>query len=273
MKYSELIRRLSKISDEPKSEARFILERCFSISPSQIPILGDRELEDSVLEQILVRREGHVPLQYIFGKWEFMGNEFCVNENCLIPRADTELLVENALDFVKKGDRVADFCTGSGCIGLSILLHSPLEKISLVDISEGAIDVAIKNARHHGLFDRCTFILSDIRKLPRNEKYDLILSNPPYIPTRDLDTLSKEVQREPRLALDGGENGLDIISFLIGDGLELLKPQGKMLIEFGYDQGEIMDTLLGKIKADGKIASYKIKQDYGGNPRLAIIEK
>ncbi|MBQ7761819.1 MAG: peptide chain release factor N(5)-glutamine methyltransferase [Clostridia bacterium] len=273
MKYSKLIEALGEISLDPVSEARAILEYCLGIKPSQIPLIKDKDLDDELLNPILNARRSNTPLQYILGKWEFMGNEFIVNENCLIPRSDTEILCEKALTLIKKDDHVADFCTGSGCIGLSLLLHSPLQHITLVDISKGALDVAEENAKKHSLEKKCTLINDDIRELPRKGQFDLVVSNPPYIPTKDIDTLSKQVQKEPRLALDGGQDGLDIIDFLITDGLDFLAPQGKMLIEFGYDQGEIMDTSLAKIKKEGKIKDYQILYDYGRNPRVAYIEK
>lgn len=273
MKYNQLIEALAKITSDPISEASSILEYCLDIKPSKIPLIKDKDLDEKVLLPILASRKTGTPLQYIIGKWEFMGNEFIVNENCLIPRPDTEILCEKALQIVKKGDNVADFCTGSGCIGLSLLLHSSLDKITLVDISKGALEVATQNAKKHGLENKCTFIQDDIRRLPKEGKYDLIVSNPPYIPTRDIDTLSKEVQSEPRLALDGGETGLDIVDFLITEGLDFLAPQGKMLIEFGYDQGKILDTSLAKIKNEGKIKDYQILYDYGKNPRCLFIQK
>ena len=273
MKYNQLIEALAEITRDEVSEARAILEYCLDIKPNQIPLIRNKDLDDCVINTIIEKRKTGTPLQYIIGKWEFMGNEFIVNENCLIPRPDTEILCEKALEIVKKEDRVADFCTGSGCIGLSLLLHSPLEYITLVDISNGALEVATKNAKKLGLQNRCTLVLSDIRELPREGQYDLIVSNPPYIPTRDIETLSKEVQAEPHLALDGGQNGLDIVDFLITDGLDFLAPQGKMLIEFGYDQGEILDTSLAKIKNEGKIKDYQILYDYGKNPRCLFIQK
>ena len=167
--------------------------------------------------------------------------------------------------------RVADLCTGSGCIGLSLLLHGATDRVMLMDISEGALSMARKNARLHGAEDRCDFVLGDIcRDLPKR-KYKMIVSNPPYIPTKDIEGLPEEVKKEPRLALDGGDDGLDLIRFLIGDGLSSLDENGVMLIEFGFDQGEIMDALLREKCDTGSIKSYEILRDYGNNPRVAVI--
>ena len=133
--------------------------------------------------------------------------------------------------------------------------------------------MARKNAIRHGLGDRCTLLLGDVTRDMPKTKFDVIASNPPYIPAADIEGLSPEVKKEPRLALDGGEDGLDIIRFLTGDGLDYLAENGVMLIEFGYDQGETMDTLLRQKCDTGSIKSYEILYDYGKNPRVAVIEK
>ena len=191
-----------------------------------------------------------------------------VSPDCLIPRPDTEILVEKALEIIKKGDSVADLCTGSGCIGISLALYKAGIDLTLVDISEGALKMAQKNAERHGVNAR--FVLGDIRTSLVGEKFDVIVSNPPYIPTKDIEGLSLEVKKEPRLALDGGEDGLDIIKFLVNDGLSLLKDGGKMLIEFGYDQEKQIDTCL---KNNKNVSSYEIFYDYGSNPRCVLIYK
>lgn len=258
-------------ADNSKEEAYLIIEYAEGISRAKILSDRDKSYTSPRILEILEKRKERIPLQYILGKWEFMGKEFFVSPDCLIPRPDTEILVEKALSELKSGQSVADLCTGSGCIGLSLLLYKSDIRLTLMDISEGALNMARKNAVQHALLDKCEFILGDIRKNMPNKKFDMIVSNPPYIPTRDIEFLSKEVKNEPLLALDGGENGLDIIEFLIGDGLCYLNTGGKMLIEFGYDQGEIIDTLLAKIKADGKIKDYRLLKDYGGNTRAVII--
>lgn len=141
----------------------------------------------------------------------------------------------------------------------------------LCDISKKALDMAKKNALANTVSKKCTFLLGDITRDLPNTKFDMIVSNPPYIPSRDIEGLSDEVKKEPMLALDGGEDGLDIIRFLIGEGLSYLNENGKMLIEFGYDQGGIMDTLLAEKQKKGKIKHYEIIKDYGGNDRVALI--
>ena len=275
MKLCEIEEELKSYGVEDfKTEASLIVQRLFGLSPASLIIERERDFKSDVLSSVLEKRKERIPLQYIFGEWDFMGKSFYVSPSCLIPRPDTEILVEKSLDLIKTGDRVADLCTGSGCIGLSVLMYAPyISHLTLMDISEDALDMAKKNATRHFIFEKVRFILGDICKDMPHEKFDVILSNPPYIPSRDIENLSDEVKKEPLLALDGGEDGLDIIRFLTCDGLCYLNENGKMLIEFGYDQGEIMDTLLDKIKKEGKISSYEIIRDYSKNSRLCVIYK
>ena len=272
MKISELEKELLSLgSQSPRDEALIIIERLFNITPAAIICQRDRDFSSPELEELLRKRREHIPLQYILGVWEFMGKEFYVSPDCLIPRPDTEILVEKALEILKNGEDVADLCTGSGCIGLSLMKYGDVGTMTLMDVSQGALSMAIKNAQRHNLESRCRFILGDITRDMPDERYDMIVSNPPYIPTKDIECLSQEVKKEPMLALDGGNDGLDIIRFLIGDGLAYLKENGKMLIEFGYDQGDIMDRLLREKCDTGSIKSYEILYDYGKNPRVAVI--
>ena len=296
MTQNELIERLTAMGvDDPVAESCIILERLFGVSYSDLLLNREKSYSSSELDSLLKKREDRVPLQYILGEWQFMGKDFYVSSDCLIPRPDTEILVEKAIEIVKKRTQggaflmqnakckmqneeneelaVADLCTGSGCIGLSLLMYTDLKSITLMDISRGALNMAIKNAKRHNLESRCAFVLGDITKEMPQKRFDLIVSNPPYIPSADVTALSEEVKKEPWLALDGGADGLDIIRFLIGDGLSYLKDDGAMLIEFGYDQGEVMDTLLREKQDTGSIKSYKIIYDYGKNPRVALIFK
>ena len=365
MNIKELERELCSYGiEDGRGEAYLIVEHLFGVSRTKILLDRDMDFASQELDEVLKKRKDRVPLQYIFGEWEFMGNNFLVSQDCLIPQPDTEILTEKAIEILKKWQgvdeinakckmqnaklttfpshecdtspytgeatphpsaeptpspqgegsydravteatgldlltrssktvrvfdapcaptiecevrnakcdaRVADLCTGSGCIGLSLLLHGATDRVMLMDISEGALSMARKNARLHGAEDRCDFVLGDIcRDLPKR-KYKMIVSNPPYIPTKDIEGLPEEVKKEPRLALDGGDDGLDLIRFLIGDGLSGLDENGVMLIEFGFDQGEIMDALLREKRDTGSIKSYEILRDYGNNPRVAVI--
>ena len=275
MKYRELALSLEKIGvDDPKTEAELILNHLFSVNRADIIFDSEREYEDKKILEILSKREKHIPIQHILGKWYFMGREFYVSPDCLIPRQDTEILVERAIKELKTGGRVADLCTGSGCIGISMLVYrEDIEYMLLCDISRDALMMAKKNSVSNMVREKCHFLLGDIASCLPNEKFDMIVSNPPYIKSQDIESLSEEVKKEPMLALDGGKDGLDIIRFLIGEGLSYLTDDGKMLIEFGYDQGDIIASLLKKKQEKGEISSYEIIKDYGGNDRCALIRK
>lgn len=273
MKYQEIVDKLNSYGIESSdTEAEIILNYSFGVNKANIIFDREREYENSKVLPILEKRREHIPLQHIIGKWYFMGREFYVSPHCLIPRPDTEVLVENAIRELKAGGSVADLCTGSGCIGISMLVYrEDISSMLLCDISKDALNMAKKNAIANTVSKKCTFLQGDITRDLPNTKFDMIVSNPPYIPTKDIKNLSDEVKKEPILALDGGEDGLDIIRFLIGEGLSYLNKNGKMLIEFGYDQGEIIDTLLAQKQNEGKIKHYEIIKDYSGNDRVALI--
>ena len=275
MKFAELVNALESIGvDSADSEAELILSHLFGASRASIVFDREKEYSDEKIMQILEKRAQRIPLQHILGKWYFMGREFYVSSDCLIPRPDTEVLVERALKELKAGGCVADLCTGSGCIGISMLVYrSDISGMLLCDISAPALEMAKKNADLNAVSNRCIFLNADITTSLPNEKYDMIVSNPPYIPSKDVLELSEEVKKEPMLALDGGEDGLDLVRFLLGKGLDYLTDDGKMLIEFGYDQGAKIDTLCAKIKQDGKISSYEIIKDYAANDRCVLICK
>ncbi|MBO5338916.1 MAG: peptide chain release factor N(5)-glutamine methyltransferase [Clostridia bacterium] len=269
MTINEIKSTLDKIGvDNSWDEAYLIVEHVYGITKAKILLEPQKSYTSPKILEILEKRRARIPLQHIFGSWFFMGKEFLVSPDCLIPRPDTEILVEKAASLIKEGDKVADLCTGSGCIGISLALYCKNIDLTLVDISSGALNMARKNVEKHNV--NAEFILGDITKDLPNKKFDIITSNPPYIPTKDIESLSKEVQKEPVIALDGGENGLDIINFLVNEGLSYLNENGKMLIEFGYDQEEGIRNLL-----DGRtdFKSYEILYDYGKNPRCAVIYK
>lgn len=269
MTLQEIIDKLISYGVEnPREEALLIIEAVSKKNRAAIMLDTQKSYTESDIFEILEKRKQRIPLQYIFGKWEFMGKEFFVSPSCLIPRPDTEILVEKALNLLKTGDHVADLCTGSGCIGISLALYKSGLNLTLMDISSDAIEMAKKNASKHSVNAR--FILGDITKDLPNEKFDLIISNPPYIPSDDIENLSPEVKNEPRLALDGGNDGLDLVKFLINDGVAYLNEGGKMIVEFGYDQEAKIRNLLDC--APG-LSSYEILYDYGKNPRAFVIYK
>lgn len=269
MKLNEIMSTLSSFGvDNFKEEAILIIEHTEKISRAKIMADPQKSYTSPLILEILDKRKQRIPLQHILGRWDFMGMELFVSHDCLIPRPDTEILVEKAISLTKQGDRVIDLCTGSGCIGISLAHYVKGIDLTLMDISSGALDMARKNATHNGINAR--FILGDITKDIPNEKFDIITANPPYIPSSDIDALSEEVKKEPILALDGGEDGLDFVRYLLASGISYLNEGGKMLIEFGYDQEAEIKSLADGYKS---FSSYEILYDYGGNPRVLVIYK
>ena len=267
MTFKEIVSALDSYGVEsPRDEALIIIEHVTGFSPSKIMLDMQKSYTDPAIFEILEQRKERFPLQYIIGKWEFMGKEFFVSPDCLIPRPDTEILVEKAVALCNDGADVCDLCTGSGCIGISVALLKNVN-LTLLDISSGALDMAKKNAQAHRV--NAEFILGDLRYAIPNKQFDIITVNPPYIPKGVIKTLSPEVKNEPILALDGGDDGLDLIRWLLEKTVDHLKPGGKMLIEFGYDQEKPIIELLN----GAGIKDYEILYDYGKNPRVLIIYK
>lgn len=210
---------------------------------------------DKFLKLIEKRKSGY-PIQYILGKQEFMGLDFYVKEGVLIPRPDTEILVEYIIDLIKSKYfknkdiiKMVDIGTGSGAIALSLAYYLKNVHVYSVDISEIALQVAAENAKRLGLESKVTFLKGDLfeplDKLGLCHSIDIIVSNPPYIPTKDISELQKEVaEYEPRLALDGGEDGLDFYRRIARECHKYLSEDGILAVEIGYDQGQAVKKLL-----------------------------
>ena len=215
-------------------------------------------------ESILSKRAEHVPLQYITGEQEFMGIPFRVNDAVLIPRQDTETLVEEALKVIRPGMKVLDMCTGSGCILISILKNIVDVEGYGYDISKQAINVAKENAKLNHV--NATFERSDLFE-DVSDTFDVIVSNPPYIPTDVISDLMPEVAMyEPMQALDGKEDGLHFYRRIIADASKYLKPDGKLLFEIGHDQGESVPKLM----KDAGFKEVRVIKDLAGNDRVVI---
>ena len=249
-------------------------------------VLQDR-LCDKYFELIDRRSKGE-PVQYIMGCQEFMGLEFIVNENVLIPRQDTETLVEDALEIINTGTLcgedmdvkrkewdILDLCTGSGAIGVSLARIANKVNVTCSDISEGAIKVAKENAQKHGLAKSMKFEQGDLFK-PFNkhfhkQKFDMIISNPPYIKSSVIPTLQKEVcEHEPLSALDGGESGLDFYERIVSGVGSHLKKGGVLLMEIGNDQGEAVSGLLSR---NGEFTSIRVLRDLAQRDRIVFAKK
>jgi len=210
--------------------------------------VGD-EMVDAV-EDMLQRRLMGEPVAYITGVWEFRGLPMEITRDVLIPRADTEILAETAIEALegwKMDARVLDLCSGSGCIGCAIAEALPRTRVVLVDVSPEAVAVSRNNVARNGLSARVSFIPADVMKVPpmMTGTFDLIVSNPPYIPTMDILTLDPSVRDyEPVWALDGGDDGLDFYRAILRNWKSILRPGGKLMFEVGEGQAEAVKTMM-----------------------------
>ena len=213
--------------------------------------------------------EPWTPIQYIIGRTEFCGLDITVNEDVLIPRPETELLVDKVAAIARnngQGIRVLDLCTGSGCIAIALTKRVSDCKINASDISDKALDVARLNASRHGVSDKISFFKSDLFG-NIDDRFDIIVSNPPYIARFEFETLQKEVLREPRMALDGGEDGLDFYRKIVADAPDHLRPGGQVIFEIGFGQaGEVCKILQER----GVFKVVGIEKDFNGIDRVVI---
>jgi release factor glutamine methyltransferase len=230
--------------------------------------------------QKIQQRARHEPLQYITCVQEFWSLDFLVDQRVLIPRPETELVVEVGLELLgglsavsEQSAQILDLGTGSGCIVIALATELPRAQFWAYDISSGALAVASENARRHGVSDRITFVQADMRGslVATLSNFDLILTNPPYIAQPDLSTLQPEVRDwEPRLALDGGRDGLDFYRCLLQDCPRLLRPRGWLVIEIGHDQSEAVMCLA---EAQATLTSCCVWPDYAGLPRVVSAQR
>lgn len=254
-------------------EAEKIMISVFGKDRKELSLCYREEDPDrsSEIEAIIKRRKSGEPLSYILGKTVFFGLSLNVSNACLTPRADTEVVCEKAIEFLKnkKCQDVLDICTGSGCIALAIAANTD-SRVDALDISEKAIEIAEKNSKETFLQDKVHFSICDVLSddfLKITKKYDLIISNPPYIPTKDIENLSEEVKKEPISALDGGEDGLVFYRRFLKTLPNMLKKGGKIIFEIGYDQKEDMENLISKYGY-----KHEFFYDYSKNIRGVIID-
>lgn len=215
------------------------------------------------------RRCAHEPLQYILTEWHFCDLPFSVSPDCLIPRYDTEILVQTAMSRLPSDAYFADLCTGSGCIAVTLLHRFPGARALATDISDATCAIAQKNAQRNGVSDQIRFLRADffdgVLPVP-DASLDAILANPPYIPSDVIPTLAPEVQKEPHRALDGGTDGLDFYRAFLPLYAKYLKPDGFAALEIGYDQG---DALRQISRSAG--FSCEIVRDLDGHDRVALL--
>lgn len=262
----------NNISD-PIMKSRILLANILNTTKEYLVINSEEEISIETTNKF---NEGinklikGCPLQYITNHQEFMKLDFYVDENVLIPRADTEILVEEVISNCEKNKeyKILDLCTGSGAIGISIARYIPNSYVICTDISSKALEIARKNAKANNI-DNIEFIESDMFKNIKG-KFDIIVSNPPYIVKDVITTLDKEVQNEPYIALNGGIDGLDFYKIIACEAHKHLNENGKVFLEIGYDQKEEVTNLL---KVSEKYNSIYSKKDLYDNDRIVVATK
>ena len=271
MVISEFVRETAKqLGDNARFEAELMvmsvmeMDRTRLVLNGKLPVMPQHTYR---MNKMIERRKKGEPLQYILGETEFMSLDFFVREGVLIPRSDTEILVETVID--KIGDKkttVADICTGSGCIGISIAHYKKNTDIELFDISDIVLETAEKNIKRNNLSDRVKSYKMDILNEYPKKKYDVVVSNPPYIENAVIETLQTEVKDyEPRIALDGGEDGLVFYRRITEMAHNFLKKGGLLAFEIGYNQGESVRGLMQNDFYDTEVI-----KDLNDNDRVVI---
>lgn len=260
--------------DSPSVKARLLLQDTLNKSRQYLLVHETEEVNEALKNKYLTNIEkvkNGTPIEHITHIKEFMKLNFYVNENVLIPRQDTEILVEEAIKIAKKinAKKILDLCTGSGAIAISLAKYIENAEITATDISQEAIRVAKRNAINNEVENSITFIESDLFENIANTKYDMIISNPPYIKKDIIKKLSKDVQNEPHIALDGGYDGLRFYRKIANKAYEYLKFGGYLCLEIGYDQKESVTEI---IEQEQKYINTYCKKDLFDNDRIIVTK-
>jgi len=264
----------AEISQTPNLDTELLVCHVLGIRKLDIlmePDMGVHEEQVEALRKMFDKRASGVPVQYLIGTEGFMGLDFLVTPSVLIPRPDTELLVEKVIDLIdnRTGARILDIGTGSGAITISLAYYLKSSLVDTVDISKEATAVAKENAKIHNVIDRVTFLNGDVfDPISSGTSYDVIVSNPPYIPSEDIDGLQVEVAvHEPRLALDGGLDGYDFYRRIIKQAPAYLNDRGILAFETGHDQARTIAELM---EHDGRYENVSVHKDLNGTERVVI---
>lgn len=267
MVIGELLRYVKdNLTDNAVFEAEEILSHTLNMSRTELILNSkedvSREDENKVISLLKRRQEGE-PLWYIIGKCEFMSLPFYVKKGVLIPRPDTETLVEEIIKTAKDNAEILDICCGSGCIGISLGKYIKGSKVKMLDISPRALEISQRNIELNGVGNVSAERLDILKEVPKG-RYDIVVSNPPYINSNVIDTLQREVKDyEPRLALDGGSDGLIFYRRIADIAPLILKKGGILAFEIGYDQGESVKELMEK-----SFLNVDVIKDLQGNDRV-----
>lgn len=256
---------LTPFSDEPKTEAKYIAAHLAGCEPNRL-IFSETEIDSEDIKKIVLKRKNGTPLQYILGKWWFYKYEFLVGNGVLIPRQDTEVLVEAALDFIKdiENPAVCDLCSGSGCIAISVAKDREDATVTAVEKYDAAYKYLCRNIEYNKA-QNVKPVLADVTEKPFG-KYDLIVSNPPYIKDGDKKDLSKEVLNEPHTALFGGEDGLYFYRTISENWKQALNTGGILAFEVGINE----DTAVAEILSNNGFVNIGVKNDLIGIERVVF---
>lgn len=237
-----------KGADSPRTDADLLLADALGVDRLRLLLDFDKPLtpeELAAYRKRIERRARGEPLAYILGRKEFYGRDFVVGPEVLIPRPETEALVDFGKEEIGENQpaRVLDLCAGTGCVGISLALERPRATVDLVEVDPGAAEVARRNVDRHGVGDRVRVLVGDLFA-PADGIYDVIVSNPPYVPSGEIEGLSREVRMEPRLALDGGPDGLSVVRRIAADAAARLRPGGMLALELSLEQPPVVADLL-----------------------------
>lgn len=280
MKVSELLAKGIETLDargvpEAKASAEFLMAEMLGVGRGALHLRGGQDVSEKQVRHyttFIKERAKRLPLAYILGRQPFLGIDIAVTRDSLIPRPETEELVLECERLVKASKHprptILEIGTGTGCVAIALAQLLPHATVFATDVSDKALDLARKNALAHHVSNRIRFVREDLfsDKVGPRGWADLLVSNPPYIPTRDLDDLDPEVKFEPRLALDGGKDGLDAIRAIVAAAPKLLKPDGHIALEIEERQGAAASALLHKAGFTGVV----IRKDASGRDRFAL---
>ena len=264
--------------ESPRLQVELLLAHLLKMPRMKLYLNFERVLsssETNALREFVKRRGQREPLQHIVGSTSFCGYEIAVNSHALVPRPETELLAEEGWKFITARHSslvtALDFGTGTGCIAIALAAKYPSAKIVATDISPDAIALAKENAVKNSVAERIEFLQADgFATVPKNAPFDLIISNPPYIPSPEIETLQPEVRDfDPRAALDGGADGLNFYRMLAAKTKSFLKPDGKIMLEFGDGQADAIKSIF----ENEKWIVEAVKEDYSQRARILIARK
>jgi release factor glutamine methyltransferase len=263
--------------DSPRADAEILLAHVLQCKRIDLYVRSEELPEDAArttYKELIKRRVESCPVAYLVGQKDFFLLTFEVTPAVLIPRPETEELVVETLRLIKEhpSPRILDIGTGSGCIAISVVHQNRIAQLTALDISKDALDAAIRNAKRHNLADRIRFLESDLfAAIPQGQTFDVIVSNPPYIAQCEFPSLSADVRdHEPRLALDGGPDGLRIYRRLIADAPKFLAAAGTLLMEIGWQQEPAVREL---IEAQGSFETIRTIKDHAGHPRVITAKR